>query len=93
MMHRLAKLFSARSDFPLEHVATFRFVPGAAWSDHLSFWRAGFRALMVTDTAFYRYPFYHSAEDTPDKLIYPHLARATMGLFLALSALSAESLN
>lgn len=93
MVRRLAKLFRARSDFPLEHVATFRFVPGAAWSDHLSFWRAGFRALMVTDTAFYRYPFYHTADDTPEKLAYPQLARVTAGIFQALAALSAEGFD
>jgi Zn-dependent M28 family amino/carboxypeptidase len=91
MMRRLAAFFRTRSDFPLEYVATFRFVPGVAWSDHLSFWRTGFRALMVTDTAFYRYPFYHSADDTPDKLTYPELARMTTGLFLALSGLSDEA--
>lgn len=93
MLRRLTRLFRACSDFPLEHVATFRFVPGVAWSDHLSFWRAGFRALMVTDTAFYRYPFYHSADDTPDKLTYPQLSRVTAGLFLALAALSAEGFD
>jgi Zn-dependent M28 family amino/carboxypeptidase len=93
MMRRLARLFRAGSDFPLEQVATFRFVPGVSWSDHLSFWRAGFRAFMVTDTAFYRYPFYHSADDTPEKLTYPQLARVTAGLFLALLRMSAEDLD
>jgi hypothetical protein len=80
MMLRMARLFRAHSGFPLEHVATFRFVPGVAWSDHRSFWRHGYRALMVTDTAFYRNPHYHRAEDTPDKLAYPQLAHVTEGL-------------
>jgi Peptidase family M28 len=57
-MLRLARAFRATSDFPLEHAATFRWVPGVAWSDHRSFWREGYPALMVTDTAFYRYRFY-----------------------------------
>ena len=52
----------------LEHVATFSGIPGVAWSDHLSFWRQGYRALMVTDTAFYRYTHYHTEGDTPDKV-------------------------
>lgn len=56
--------------------------------DHLSFWRLGYPALMVTDTAFYRYPYYHSAEDTPEKLAYPQLAQVAEGLFRALSAVS-----
>lgn len=87
-MRRLARAFRAHSDFPLERVATFRWVPGASWSDHWSFWRAGYRALMVTDTAFYRYPHYHSAADTPEKLAYPELARVTRGLALALAELA-----
>ena len=46
----------------------------ASPSDHHSFWRSGYRALMVTDTAFYRNPHYHRADDTPDTLAYPQLA-------------------
>jgi len=87
-MYRLAREFRQVSDFPLQHVATFAFVPGVAWSDHLSFWREGYRAIMVTDTAFYRYPFYHSAEDSAEKLDYPRLAEVTHALQRALCNLS-----
>lgn len=87
-MRRLARAFRAASDFPLEHVATFRFIPGVAWSDHLSFWRQGYRAVMVTDTALYRYPHYHGAADTPDKLAYPEFGRVTAGLFGAFAAVA-----
>ncbi len=90
VMRQAARIFRARSNFPLEHTATFRFIPGVAWSDHLPFWRRGYRAFMVTDTAFYRYPYYHTAEDTPEKLAYPELARVTEGLVLTFSALAEE---
>ena len=43
---------------------------------------------MVTDTAFYRYPWYHTAEDTPEKLDYASLARVTEGLFRAIRRLA-----
>lgn len=79
-LRRTVEAFRRHSDFPVEHVATFRWVPGVAWSDHLSFWRRGYRALMVTDTAFYRYRYYHTPDDTPDKLAYPELGRVTDGL-------------
>jgi Zn-dependent M28 family amino/carboxypeptidase len=81
LMRATARIFRANSDFPLEHVATFRFVPGIGWSDHNSFWRHGYRAFMVTDTAPYRYPHYHTPSDTPDKLAYAEFARATEGLW------------
>ncbi|MGI9385302.1 MAG: M28 family peptidase [Methyloligellaceae bacterium] len=80
LMRRLVKTFRSCSDFPLEHAATFRFVPGASWSDHWCFWRHGYRAVMITDTAFYRYAHYHTARDTPEKLAYPAFARVTDGL-------------
>ncbi len=88
LMRRLAAAFHASSDFPLQHAATFAFIPGVAWSDHLAFWLRRYRALMVTDTAFYRYPWYHTAEDTPEKLDYASLARVTEGLFRAIRRLA-----
>jgi hypothetical protein len=45
---------------------------------------------MVTDTAFYRNPYYHRASDTPDKLSYRALARVTEGLYRALAAVAEE---
>jgi Zn-dependent M28 family amino/carboxypeptidase len=66
MLKQAVAAFQAGSDFPVEHVATFSFVPGVSWSDHQSFWRQGYPVLMVTDTAFYRYAYYHTAQDTPE---------------------------
>lgn len=86
-LRQLVAAFQAHSDFPVESLATFEFVPGVAWSDHLSFWRQGYPALMVTDTAFYRNAAYHSAADTPEKLNYPVMARVVEGLFHALRVL------
>lgn len=87
-MHQLAKAFRAESDFPLQHVATLSMIPGVGWSDHLSFWMHGYRALMVTDTAFFRYPYYHSREDSAEKLDYSRLAEVTNGLTRAIIRLA-----
>jgi Zn-dependent M28 family amino/carboxypeptidase len=88
VMRRLAKAFRAHSDFPLQTVSTFRSIPGVSWSDHWSFWRQGYRAVMVTDTAPYRYRHYHAATDNPDKLSYPELTQVTLSLFEAFAALA-----
>lgn len=80
--------FRANSDFPAEQLASPAFVPGIAWSDQLSFWRQGYPAVMVTDTAFYRYAHYHSPLDTPEKLFYPEMARVVTGLGRALLQLA-----
>lgn len=80
-LRRVVRSFKSSSTFPTESLAAFTPVaPGAAWSDHSSFWEAGYRALMVTDTAFYRYPYYHSSGDTIDKIDYASMARVTEGL-------------
>ena len=50
------------------------------FSDHAAFWDLGYRALMVTDTAFYRNPRYHGPDDTPDTLDYVSMARLAQGL-------------
>lgn len=81
IMRRTVQAFRNHSSFPAEHVATFAIVPGVAWSDHFSFWRRRYPALMVTDTAFYRYPYYHTAADTVEKINYEPFAQVTEGLF------------
>ena len=50
------------------------------WSDHWSFWKQGYPGVMVTDTALFRYEPYHSPRDTPDRILYGHLARVVAGL-------------
>jgi Zn-dependent M28 family amino/carboxypeptidase len=90
MLHRFSAAFRRHSQFPTEHVATFSWIPGVAWSDHLAFWRQGYRALMVTDTAFYRYPHYHAATDLPDELDYASMAAATKGVSHAVASLARD---
>jgi len=45
-------------------------------SDHAPFWREGIPGLMVTDTANFRYPFYHTQADTIDKLDFNFMTKA-----------------
>ena len=72
--------FRRHARFPSEGAAIPPVLPGVSWSDHWAFWEAGYPALMVTDTAPYRYPWYHAPGDTPDRLDYDRLARVVVGL-------------
>ena len=63
-------------------------IPGIDFSDHLNYWKFGYPAVMVTDTAFNRNERYHTANDTADTLDYPRLAQATAGVFEAIWRLS-----
>jgi len=80
LLHEVVASFRHHAEFPSEAVAAPAFIPGVDWSDHWSFWEEGWPALMVTDTAPYRYPHYHTAQDTPDKVDYERVARVVTGL-------------
>lgn len=84
------RVFRDRSGFPSEGVAAPALIPGVTWSDHWSFRRQGFDAIMITDTAFNRYPHYHLPSDTPEKLDYERMARVTLGLAEMLKELARE---
>jgi hypothetical protein len=57
------------------------------WSDHWAFWQCGYRAIMVTDTAPFRYAHYHRPTDTPDRLDYDGLAHVVAALVPVVAAL------
>jgi Zn-dependent M28 family amino/carboxypeptidase len=57
-------------------------LPSVRLSDHASFWHRGYKAVMVTDTAFYRNPHYHRISDTMEKLDYTFMAELVKSLLL-----------
>jgi Zn-dependent M28 family amino/carboxypeptidase len=90
LVRRSIKAFRDHARFPSEGVAAPGFIPGVTWSDHWSYRSHGFPAIMVTDTAFYRYPHYHLPSDTPEKLDYERMARVALGLSSMLKELLHE---
>ena len=88
LVTRSIRAFRAHATFPSEGIAAPSFIPGINWSDHWSFWKQGYPAVMITDTAPYRYPHYHSSEDTPDKVDYDKMVHVVHGLEKMLEDLS-----
>jgi Zn-dependent M28 family amino/carboxypeptidase len=80
LLRNAARAFRHHTKFPSEGAAAPSSIPGVGWSDHWAFWQQGYRAVMLTDTAPYRYPHYHQPTDTPDKINYDALARVVVGL-------------
>ena len=80
LVRQVVGSFRRHARFPSEGGAIPGFVPGVGWSDHWSFWQEGYEAVMVTDTAPFRYPHYHLPSDEPDKLDYERTARLVSGL-------------
>jgi Zn-dependent M28 family amino/carboxypeptidase len=90
LLRRVVKHFRSGTELPSQGAAAPAGIPGVGWSDHWSFWQYGYRAVCVTDTAPYRYPYYHTAQDTPDKLDYTRMAQALSGLNEVVRGLAAR---
>lgn len=90
LLRRAIGLFRKHAKIPSEGAALPAFVPGVSWSDQWSFWRHGYPGIMITDTAPFRYPYYHSANDTPDKLDYDRFTLVVSGMEKVIEQLSAE---
>jgi len=80
LLRRIIALFRKHAKIPSEGAALPAFIPGVSWSDQWSFWQNGYEAIMVTDTAPFRYPYYHSSNDTPDKLDYDRFTLVVSGM-------------
>jgi hypothetical protein len=74
------------SSLPVYSINAPRFVPGVDFSDHRNYWAAGYPALMMTDTAFYRNPHYHTAHDTSATLDYTRMAMVVQGVYAVVLA-------
>ena len=85
LVNRVRKAMAKGANLPVESVSAPSFVPGIDFSDHQSFWRAGFPALMVTDTAFYRNPNYHKATDRMETLDFEKMAEVVKGVYRAVT--------
>ena len=72
--------FRSHTAFPTIGGVAPGFIPGIGWSDHWAFAEQGFQAVMVTDTAPFRYPHYHRASDTADKVDAEKVARVVKGI-------------
>lgn len=80
LVRRAIRKFREDVTFPSQGVAAPAWLTGIGWSDQWSFWKDGYPALMITDTAIFRYPHYHRMSDVPDKIDYDRFARVTSGI-------------
>ena len=87
---QMKRSFALGTDLPVETLNAPCIVLGIDFSDHWSFYRMGYPAVMVTDTAFYRNPNYHRPTDLPSTLDYERTAKVVDGLVQVISALTAS---
>ncbi|MCX7914118.1 MAG: M28 family peptidase [Thermodesulfovibrionales bacterium] len=79
--------FKRFSTLAIESLNSFSMLMGVDFSDHRNFWKFGYPAFMVTDTGFYRNPYYHAKGDTASTLDYSSMEEVVKGLYNALKIL------
>lgn len=90
LLRRTISIFRGQKKIPSQGAALPGFIPGVSWSDQWSFWQHGYPAIMITDTAPFRYPHYHLSTDTPDKLDYDRFALVVSGMEKVISDLAGD---
>ena len=80
LVTQCVKAFRKHGAMKAESAALPELIPQIGWSDQWSFWRFGWPAIMVTDTALFRNPHYHTVHDTPETLDYARMAGVVEGL-------------
>jgi len=81
LVKKVKKSLAASSHVPVESLTAMSLLPGVSFSDHQSYWKFGYPAVMITDTAFYRNKNYHKPGDTADTLDYDRMAEVVRGLY------------
>jgi hypothetical protein len=72
------------NSLPAKAFAAPSFFGGIDLSDHRNYWRFGYDAVMLTNTAFYRNHQYHLAGDTVDRLDIRRMGLVVDGLYRAI---------
>ncbi|GGX80760.1 hypothetical protein GCM10007160_04950 [Litchfieldella qijiaojingensis] len=80
LVHRVIGTFREHAELPTEGLAAPELIGDIQRSDHWAFWRMGYPAMMLTDTANFRNSRYHGPSDTYETLDYDNMARLTAAL-------------
>ncbi len=77
---RAVKTYMSAGEIDVESLSAPAIVWGVDFSDHRNYWKFGYPAVMITDTAFYRNPHYHRPSDTIETLDFPRMQEVVKGV-------------
>lgn len=72
---RFTRKFKKVTNIKTKEFSGPKSLPGIDFSDHLNYWKLGYSAVMITDTAFYRNKNYHEKTDTMATLDIPKMTQ------------------
>ena len=90
IVRKIKGLMKGATDLPVYSINAPLIVTGIDFSDHINYWKYGYDAVMITDTAFYRNQEYHKPGDTAERLNYESMAKAVIQVFEAIKGLAGE---
>jgi Zn-dependent M28 family amino/carboxypeptidase len=90
LVRQSVRKFRETTKFPSEGIAAPADWPGVGWSDHWSFWQEQYPAVMITDTALFRYPYYHTPLDTANRVDFQKMARVVEGVRRVIESLATD---
>ena len=88
LVKNIVSSFKKETDFPIEWIVAPGILIGVDYSDNWSFWKEGYRAVMITDTAFYRNPHYHKLTDTYETVDCRSISEVVTGIAASLADLA-----
>lgn len=90
LARRVKRSMREASTLPVHSINAPASLRGVDFSDHRSFWIRDLPAVMITDTAFFRNPNYHTENDTPQTLDYVRMAQVVEGVERAVRDLASD---
>ena len=90
LVRQSVRKFRETTKFPSEGIAAPAEWPGVGWSDHWSFWQEHYPAIMITDTALFRYPYYHTPFDKANRVDFEKMARVVEGVRRVVESLATD---
>ena len=81
LTRKLKAIMRGATDLPVYSMNFLSQVPGIDYSDHASYWREDYPAVMITDMGFYRNKQYHLSGDTAERLDYVRMAKVVQGVY------------
>ncbi|WP_400192118.1 M28 family peptidase [Hymenobacter sp. B81] len=90
LTQQVQQLMQSHANIDVQRINLPASVGLASLSDHRSYWRYGYPAVMINDTSFLRNPHYHEPTDTIDTLDFQRMAEVVKGAAAAIMALAAE---
>ena len=82
VVRKFKKKMKSICGIPVSSMTAPAMLPGIDFSDHQNYWKHGYKAVMITDTAFYRNKNYHQTTDTIDTLDFEKMAEVIKGVYL-----------